>query len=177
MIFVGVLFAAAVGTDGHSATSSRIPFCICGFISSACRRYDLQLRRSDSAGDRRYQTALYFDRGRRGQCDFNLFFVIVFNMGVAGVAVATVISQVISAVLILMCLLKMDGMCQLHKNKIRLHAGKVKEMLRIGIPAGLQGIVFSISNVLIQSSINSFGSSSWPATRPPATSKALSIRR
>lgn len=57
-----------------------------------------------------------------------------------------------------MCLLKMDGMCQLHKDKIKLHGDKVKEMLRIGIPAGLQGIVFSISNVLIQSSVNSFGS-------------------
>ena len=79
-------------------------------------------------------------------------------MGVAGVAIATVISQVISAVLILMCLLKMDGMCRLHKDKIKLHGDKVKEMLRIGIPAGLQGIVFSISNVLIQSSVNSFGS-------------------
>ena len=89
---------------------------------------------------------------------FNLFFVIVFRMGVAGVAIATVISQVISAVLILMCLLKMDGMCRLHKDKIKLHGDKVKEMLRIGIPAGLQGIVFSISNVLIQSSVNSFGS-------------------
>ena len=89
---------------------------------------------------------------------FNLFFVVVFNMGVAGVAIATVISQAISAVLILMCLLKMDGMCQLHKEKIKLHGAKVKEMLRIGIPAGLQGIVFSISNVLIQSSVNSFGS-------------------
>ena len=89
---------------------------------------------------------------------FNLFFVIVLRMGVAGVAIATVVSQVISAVLILMCLLKMDGMCQLHKDKIKLHGDKVKEMLRIGIPAGLQGIVFSISNVLIQSSVNSFGS-------------------
>ena len=74
----------------------------------------------------------------------NLFLVIVMQLDVAGVAIATVVSQVISAVLILMCLLKMDGMCQLHKDKIKLHGDKVKEMLRIGIPAGLQGIVFSL---------------------------------
>ena len=64
---------------------------------------------------------------------FNLFFVVVFNMGVAGVAVATVISQAISAALILLCLLKMDGMCHCIKIKINLHGDKVKEILRIGI--------------------------------------------
>ncbi len=89
---------------------------------------------------------------------FNLIFVIVFHMGVAGVAIATVISQVISAVLVILCLLRTQGMCRLEVSKLHINKHKLVSMLRIGLPAGLQGIVFSISNVLIQSSINSFGS-------------------
>ena len=88
---------------------------------------------------------------------FNLIFVIVFHMGVAGVALATIISQFISAVLVVLCLLHSEGMCQIHKEKLKIHGEKLKMMLQIGLPAGLQGCVFSISNVLIQSSINSFG--------------------
>ncbi len=89
---------------------------------------------------------------------FNLLFVIVFKMGVAGVAWATVISQGISAALIILCLVKMQGICHLDRSKLRFHRHKLIEMMKIGLPAGFQGIVFNISNVLIQSSINSFGS-------------------
>lgn len=88
----------------------------------------------------------------------NLFFVIVCGMGVAGVAIATVVSEVISAVLVLLCLLKLDGMCHVELKKLHIDKSKLLGMLRIGLPAGLQGCIFSISNVLIQSSINSFGS-------------------
>ncbi len=88
----------------------------------------------------------------------NLFFVIVFHMGVAGVALATIISQTVSAVLIIRCLIKNEGMCRLYLSKLRIHKSKLVFMLRIGIPAGLQGVIFNVSNVLIQSSINSFGS-------------------
>ena len=88
----------------------------------------------------------------------NLFFVIVFKMGVAGVALATIISQAISAVLIVLCLIKMEGPCHLDLKHLQFHGKTLAAMLRIGLPAGLQGAVFSISNVLIQSSVNSFGS-------------------
>lgn len=88
---------------------------------------------------------------------FNLAFVIIFHMGVAGVALATVISQVISAVLVTICLVKTEGMCHLDLKKLHIHKEKLIEMMRIGLPAGLQGSVFSLSNVLIQSSVNSFG--------------------
>ena len=88
----------------------------------------------------------------------NLFFVIVFHMGVAGVALATIISQAISAFLIILCLMKMDGPCHLDFKHLKFHPEQLKAMLRIGLPAGLQGAIFSISNVLIQSSVNSFGS-------------------
>ncbi|MCI8633824.1 MAG: MATE family efflux transporter [Lachnospiraceae bacterium] len=88
----------------------------------------------------------------------NLFFVIVCGMGVAGVAIATVVSEAVSAVLVLLCLLRLDGMCRVELKKLHINTKKLLGMLRIGLPAGLQGCIFSISNVLIQSSINSFGS-------------------
>lgn len=88
----------------------------------------------------------------------NLFFVIVCHMGVAGVAIATVTSQVISAVLVLICLVRLDGMCRVELKHLHIYKDKLLGMLKIGLPAGLQGCVFSISNVLIQSSVNSFGS-------------------
>lgn len=88
----------------------------------------------------------------------NLIFVIVFKMSVAGVALATIISQAVSAYLIVRCLMKMDGMCKLHLDKLTIHVPTMKTIIRLGLPAGMQGSIFSISNVLIQSSINSFGS-------------------
>ena len=88
----------------------------------------------------------------------NMIFVIVLHMGVAGVATATVVSQAISAVLIVRCLMQTEGMYHLDLHKLHIHKGKLVGIIRIGLPAGLQGAVFSISNVLIQSSINSFGS-------------------
>lgn len=88
----------------------------------------------------------------------NLIFVIVFSMGVAGVAIATVVSQVISAVLVLRCLMLTNSDYQLHLKELKIVPDKLLKMVQIGIPAGLQGALFSISNVLIQSSVNSFGS-------------------
>lgn len=88
----------------------------------------------------------------------NLVFVIVFHMDVAGVALATILSQCISAGLIVASLVKDDGPCRLDLKKLRIHKAEILAMTRIGLPAGFQGAVFSISNVLIQSSINSFGS-------------------
>ena len=88
----------------------------------------------------------------------NLFFVIRLHMGVAGVALATVISQCISAALILRCLMVSDAPYRLYLSRLRLVKAKMAAIARIGLPAGLQGAIFSISNVLIQSSVNSFGS-------------------
>jgi len=88
----------------------------------------------------------------------NLVFVIVFGMGVAGVAVATIISQAISAVLVVRCLMQSDGPCRLRLKDIKIHGDMFVKITKIGLPAGLQGSIFSISNVLIQSSVNSFGS-------------------
>ena len=87
----------------------------------------------------------------------NLLFVIVFQMGVAGVAAASVISQAISASLVIRCLIKTDSVYRLELKDMRIAGDKLVKMVQIGIPAGLQGALFSISNVLIQSSVNSFG--------------------
>lgn len=87
----------------------------------------------------------------------NLLFVIVFHMGVAGVALATVLSQVVSAGLVIRCLVLNDGSIRLDLKNLRIVPDKLVKMIRIGIPAGLQGAMFSVSNVLIQSSVNSFG--------------------
>lgn len=86
----------------------------------------------------------------------NLIFVIVFRLGVVGVAMATVISQMISAALVLGCMIRDT---ELHFSFRELHYSKeiLKRIVRIGIPAGIQGTVFSLSNVVIQSAINSFG--------------------
>ncbi len=87
----------------------------------------------------------------------NLIFVIALSWGVAGVAVATVISQTISAVLVVLCLLKESGAIKLKIKDLRIDKKELLAILRIGIPAGLQGCIFSLSNVVIQKSINGFG--------------------
>lgn len=87
----------------------------------------------------------------------NLFFVIVCGMGVAGVAWATIISQAISAALVLLCLVRSDGYVHLNPKKLAIHWDRLAEIMKIGIPAGFQGMCFSISNVLIQSAVNRCG--------------------
>ena len=88
----------------------------------------------------------------------NLVFVIKFNMGVAGVAWATIISQMISALLVAFCLIRTEGFVHLNLKKLRIHKDKLISVARLGLPAGFQGACFSISNVLIQSTVNSYGS-------------------
>ena len=90
----------------------------------------------------------------------NLLTVIVLKMGVAGVAIATVVSQTLSAVLTIRALVKDDDATHLDLRKLHIDGLSLKELLRIGIPAGIQGVVFAISNVVVQSSINSFNSTS-----------------
>ncbi len=87
----------------------------------------------------------------------NLIFVTVFHMNVAGVALATTISQTISAVLVVRALMLRDDACRLNLKALKIHKKEFLSILRIGVPAGVQGSLYSISNVLIQSSINSFG--------------------
>ena len=87
----------------------------------------------------------------------NLFFVIVCKMGVAGVAVATAVSQTVSAVLVVRCLMLEQSGIHLDLKSLAITKEKFGKILRIGLPAGFQGMVFSLSNVVIQSAVNSFG--------------------
>lgn len=88
----------------------------------------------------------------------NLFLVIVMHLGVAGVAIATVIAQMISCILVLRCLYKTDSCYQLRFSKLMLKWRYLKQIFQVGIPAGIQSTVINFSNVLLQSSVNSFGS-------------------
>ena len=88
----------------------------------------------------------------------NLLFVICFEMGVAGVATATVIAQTISAVLVVICLMREKGAIRLILKDLKIDKKELLAILRIGLPAGMQGCIFSLSNVIIQKSVNGFGS-------------------
>lgn len=98
----------------------------------------------------------------------NLFFVVVLDMSVAGVAIATVISQGIATVLTVITLLNETNATKVYLNKIKYNAEITKEILIIGVPAGINGIVFSLSNVVVQSSINSFDNNSIIAANAAA---------
>ena len=88
----------------------------------------------------------------------NLFTIIVLHWGVAGVAVATISAQYLTAVLVIRRLMMTDGEVRLTLKNVRFFRRELAEILRIGVPAGLQNALFSISNVIIQSNVNSFGS-------------------
>ena len=93
----------------------------------------------------------------------NLNFVIQWKMGVAGVAIATSISQLFSAVVLVILLAREKEALHLHPLRFRIHRDKLKKIVSIGLPAGIQGTLFSISNVMIQSAINTFGSQAMAA--------------
>ena len=89
----------------------------------------------------------------------NLLLVIVFHLHVIGVASATVTSNVVSSFLVMWFLLHEEDEFRLNPKNLQIHRGYLMQMFRIGLPAGLQGVVFSLSNTVIQSGVNSFGSS------------------
>lgn len=88
----------------------------------------------------------------------NMILVIVFHLDVAGVAIATVISQMISCILVLRCLYRSEGSYQLRFSRLMINKTYLKQIFQVGIPAGIQSTVINFSNVLLQSSVNSFGS-------------------
>ena len=109
-----------------------------------------------AAGDTRSPLIFLFIAGVVNVC-LNIVFVTVLDMNVAGVALATSISQAISAVLVVIALMRRTDACKLHLNKMRFYEAQLAKILRIGLPAGIQSSLFAISNVMIQSSVNSFG--------------------
>ena len=87
----------------------------------------------------------------------NLILVIPVRLGVSGVAIATVVSQYISAALIVLYLFRSDSVIRIRRKELRIHKQELFEIVKIGVPAGIQNSMFSIANVIIQSSVNSFG--------------------
>ncbi len=126
-----------------------------GIISSMVYNFGASILRA--AGDTR-GPLLYLTVAGVINVVLNIFFVAALKMDVAGVALATAISQTVSAVLVVLALMRRTDACRYVPAETRIYGQVLLEMLRIGVPAGLQGSLFSISNVLIQSSINSFGS-------------------
>lgn len=110
-----------------------------------------------AVGDTKRPLVFLIISGVTNAC-LNLVLVIAFDMGVAGVAIATVISQLISSILVLRCLWKAETSYQLRLSKLKIKKIYLKQIFQVGIPAGIQSTVINFSNVLLQSSVNSFGS-------------------
>ena len=137
---------------GRSVAYMRIYFC--GMPFNALFNYGSAIMR---AGGDTKRPMYYLASAGVANVLLNLLFVIQFEMGVAGVALATIISQAISAFLVFFRLCRSSGPDRIDPRELRVHKGEFLHIMRVGLPAGIQGSVFSISNVLIQSSINSFG--------------------
>ncbi len=161
LIFIGVIFARyfleLMGTPENVIDKATIYMQIYFIGMPATMFYNFGSAILRAIGDTK-RPLLYLGSAGVINVILNLVFVIGFNMDVAGVALATVISQTISALLVLRCLMKMEGCLKVRLKSIRLYRQKAVRIIKIGLPAGLEGVVFSVSNVLIQSSINSFGS-------------------
>ena len=161
MAVIGVVFARGaleiMGTPDDVIAKSTLYMRIyfCGMPFFMMYNYGAAILRA--VGDTRRPLYFLFAAGAVNVV-LNLFFVIQLGMGVDGVAWATVISECVSAGLIIRSLMKERGAMKLHLTKLRIVSGKLTQIVRVGLPAGMQGAIFSISNVLIQSSVNSFGS-------------------
>ena len=127
----------------------------CGITSSMVYNFGSAILRA--AGDTK-GPLIYLTIAGVVNVILNVFFVVVFRMDVAGVALATSISQTLSAVLVVIALTRRPDACRLHLRQMKINLKTLAAIMRVGIPAGLQSSMFSISNVIIQSSINSFGS-------------------
>lgn len=158
---VGILFAPTLlgwmgtPTDVIHLSTVYVRLYFCGMIPAMLYNFGAAILRAvgDTKGPLVYLTAA-------GVLNvvLNVFFVTVLHMDVAGVALATTISQVLSAMLVLRALTRRDDACRLDWRQMGVHRRPLLRILQIGLPTGMQSSLFAISNVLIQASINSFGS-------------------
>lgn len=157
---VGVIFAPLFlewmgspdGVIQPATVYLRIYFC--GMLASMIYNFGSAILRA--TGDTR-RPLIYLTAAGVINIVLNLFFVIECGMDADGVALATVISQCVSAALVVICLVRSHGAIHLDIKRMHIYKEEFREIVRIGLPAGIQGMTFSISNVLIQSTINSFG--------------------
>ncbi len=160
MAFVGVLFAKGalelMGTPddviGQSTLYMRIYFM--GMPFFMLYNYGAAILRA--VGDTKRPLLFLIISGCINAV-LNMILVIVFHLDVAGVAIATIISQCVSCILVLRCLCKTQGSYQLHLSKLSIKGVYLKQIFQVGVPAGIQSTVINFSNALLQSSVNSFG--------------------
>ena len=183
---------AAVSTAFVLATAAGIFFCVVGELLVAPIFYFLEVPKSVVAMAETYlriflfglpvmslynfQAAIFRSKGDTRtplialaiasgvNIVLNLLFVLQFDWGVAGVAAATVIANVVSAIVLFRALLKAEGVIKLDFNALHVDKAELFEIVRIGLPAGVQGMVFSLSNLLIQAAINSLGADAMAAS-------------
>ena len=161
MAFIGVLFAKGalelMGTPddviGQSTLYMRIYFM--GMPFFMLYNYGAAILRA--IGDTKRPLIFLIISGIANAA-LNMILVILFHMGVAGVAIGTIISQLISCVLVLTCLYRSEGSYQLRFSKLKINGAYMEQIFQVGVPAGIQSTVINLSNALLQSSVNSFGS-------------------
>ena len=161
MVFVGLFFSKAAlllmdtpsDVIGQSALYMRIYFC--GMPFFMMYNYGAAILRA--VGDTKRPLIFLIVSGVINAI-LNLFLVIGFHLDVAGVGIATVISQLASCILVLRCLHHTESSYQLHLAKLRIKSVYLKQIFEVGVPAGIQSTVINISNAMLQSSVNSFGS-------------------
>ena len=155
MVFVGLIFAKPVlelmdtpdDVINLSTLYMRIYFMLYNYGASILR----------AVGDTKRPLFFLIIAGI-ANAGLNMCLVIIFHLGVAGVAIGTVISQFISSVLVLRCLYQSQTSYQLRFSKLKINVEYLEQIFQVGIPAGIQSTVINFSNVLLQSSVNSFGS-------------------
>lgn len=161
MLFVGIFFARGalelMGTPddviGQSTLYMRIYFA--GMPFFMLYNYGAAILRA--VGDTKRPLLFLIVSGVVNAC-LNLFLVIAFHLGVAGVAIATVTAQGISCALVLRCLQRSQASYQLRFRDLKIRGCYVQQIFQVGLPAGIQSTVINFSNALLQSSVNSFGS-------------------
>ena len=158
---IGVLFSKnflemmATPADVIDLSSIYMEIYFCGMIGGMVYNFGSAILRA--AGDTK-GPLIYLSIAGVLNIILNYIFVKFFDLNVAGVAIATSVSQTLSALLVVIALMKRKDDCRLYLSKMRFYKKPLAKIVRIGLPAGIQGSLFSISNVIIQSSINSFGS-------------------
>ncbi|MCJ7856692.1 MATE family efflux transporter [Lachnospiraceae bacterium NSJ-143] len=160
LVFVGFIFTrpllVAMGSPENVLNKSALYLRIYFAGMPATMLYNFGSAILRAFGDTK-RPLIYLSIGGVINVVLNLFLVIVFKMDVAGVGIATVVAQCIAAVLVLRRFLSTDELYRLDRTKLKINKHRLLQMFRVGVPAGLQSVVFNIANVIIQSSVNSFG--------------------
>lgn len=154
LIAVPILHAMNTPVEFLDGASKYVRIYFCGSIANIMYNFFAGILRS--RGDT-VRPLLFSMVGGIANIILNLIFVIVFGMGVEGVAIATIAAQFISAFLVIMHVRKLDDECRLDFKKLRIDFSVLKQLVKVGLPAGIQGSLFSVSNMLLQTGYNSLG--------------------